>query len=97
MNQEGDILVAHDTRISVIRFSTYWPFRDEKGALMTQVEIEPRDYLNTVKRSEINDSLFLNMKKRDDMTRGGGNSSKMKKSPSQTVPTSPTAKKQVRI
>lgn len=47
----------------------------------------------TVKVTEINDSLFLNMKKKDDMARGG---SKLKKI-SQTQPQSPVGKKQVRI
>jgi hypothetical protein len=31
MNENGDIMVAHDKRISVIKFQTYWPFRDERG------------------------------------------------------------------
>lgn len=86
-------MVAHDKRISVIKFQTYWPFRDERGQLDTNVAIEPRDYKISVKVTEINDSLFLNMKKRDDIARGGG--SKLKKA--QTQPQSPAGKKQVRI
>ncbi len=77
MNENGDIMVAHDKRISVIKFQTYWPFKDERGQLDTNTKLEPRDYKVEVKRTEINDSLFLNMKKRDDIARGGG--SKLKK------------------
>jgi hypothetical protein len=81
MNENGDIMVAHDKRISVIKFQTYWPFRDERGQLDTNAVLEPRDYKAAVKVSEINDSLFLNMKKRDDIARGGG--SKLKKAQTQ--------------
>jgi hypothetical protein len=81
MNENGDIMVAHDKRISVIKFQTYWPFRDERGQLDTNAVLESRDYKLAVKVSEINDSLFLNMKKRDDIARGGG--SKLKKAQTQ--------------
>ena len=33
LNEKGDILVGHDRRLSVIKFITYWPFRDDKGML----------------------------------------------------------------
>jgi hypothetical protein len=49
--------------------------------LDTNAVLEPRDYKAAVKVSEINDSLFLNMKKRDDIARGCG--SKLKKAQTQ--------------
>ena len=96
MNEHGDIMVAHDKRISVIKFQTYWPFRDERGQLDNSTSIEPRDFKATVKITEINDSLLLNMKKKDDIARGGATGSKLKKT-SQTQPQSPIGKKKVRI
>ncbi len=93
MNEHGDIMVAHDKRISVIKFQTYWPFRDERGQLESNLAVEPRNYKASAKVTEINESLFLNMKKKDDLARGGG--SKLKKA--QTQPQSPTWKKQVKI
>ncbi len=68
LNEAGDLLVGHEKRLSVIKFRTYWPFRDEKGVLDT--DCTTRDRLDPVKRNEIKDQLFLNMKKRDDGVRG---------------------------
>jgi hypothetical protein len=91
--------VGHDRRLSVIKFQTYWPFRDEKGQLVTSTEIEPRDYLTSVKRIEITDELFMNMKKRDDIARGGSKlQGKSVKRGAVTQPQSPTTtKKKVSI
>jgi len=38
LNEEGDILVGHDRRLSIIKFCTYWPFRNEKGAIDSSTE-----------------------------------------------------------
>jgi hypothetical protein len=71
LNEIGDILVGHDRRLSVIKFQTYWPFRDEKGKLDPITSIEVREPAQTVKRTEISDTLFEIMKKRDDTIRNG--------------------------
>ncbi len=42
INDWGDILVGHDRRLSIIKFITYWPFRDDKGVLDTRCDVEPR-------------------------------------------------------
>ena len=72
LNEHGDLLVGHDRRISMIKFATYWPFRDERGKLDAKVAIEERGEDDKVKRTEISDGLFLNMKKRDDIIKNGG-------------------------
>jgi hypothetical protein len=43
MNENGDILVGHDRRLSVVKFQAYWPFRDERGKLDANSEIELRE------------------------------------------------------
>jgi len=43
LNEFGDIVVGHDRRLSVIKFQTYWPFRDERGKLEKVTEIEIRE------------------------------------------------------
>lgn len=69
LNEQGDLLVGHERRLSVIKFQTYWPFRDERGNIDPSCEqYDQRDI--EVKRTEIRDQLFLNMKKRDDGIRG---------------------------
>ena len=72
MNEHGDILVGHDRRLSVIKFQAYWPFRDERGRLEANAAIEVRETPQEVKRVEISEALFENMKKRDDVIRNGG-------------------------
>jgi len=66
MNSQGDIAVGHEKRLSVIKFQTYWPFRGDKGELIS-VGTEPRRL--PIKLSEVKDQLFYNMKKRDDIIR----------------------------
>lgn len=39
LNEQGDILVGHERRLSVIKFQTYWPFRDERGNVDRSCEI----------------------------------------------------------
>jgi hypothetical protein len=68
LNEQGDLLVGHERRLSVIKFQTYWPFRDEKGAVDPSCEVH--EGVQEIKRTEIKDQLFLNMKKRDDGIRG---------------------------
>jgi hypothetical protein len=43
LNENGDLLVGHDRRLSVIKFQTYWPFRDERGKLEPLSAIETRE------------------------------------------------------
>lgn len=61
LNEEGDLVVGHEQRLSVIRFKTYWPFRKEaeKGTLQidTNAEVVQRDAKSQslIKKTEIRD------------------------------------------
>lgn len=67
INEAGDLLVGHDRRLSVIRFITYWPFRDDKGILDPVCEVEPRTFPSQEpKKLEIRDQVFVNLKRRDE-------------------------------
>jgi hypothetical protein len=67
INEAGDLLVGHDRRLSVIRFITYWPFRDDKGNFDPGCEVEPRTFPSQEpKKLEIRDQVFINLKRRDE-------------------------------
>jgi len=67
INEAGDLLVGHDRRLSVIRFITYWPFRDDKGTFDPVCEVEPRTFPSQEpKKLEIRDQVFINLKRRDE-------------------------------
>lgn len=46
--------MGHDKRLSTIRFTTYWPFRDDKGKIDDETILYARD-LDHIKKSEIKD------------------------------------------
>lgn len=64
INEKGDLLVGHDRRLSLVKFITYWPFRDDKGVLDMRCDPEPRRV--EPKKLEIRDQLFLSLKRRDE-------------------------------
>jgi hypothetical protein len=40
LNEQGDLVVGHEQRLSVIRFRTYWPFRKENAEKKGLMEID---------------------------------------------------------